>query len=66
MDGVTFLGAGVDHDADGQPGPTALGDDQADGNDDEDGVVFNTVLRPGPVGFARCHRLAAGPPERLD
>jgi hypothetical protein len=46
MDGVTFLGAGVDPEATGQPDPCALGDDN-DGNDDEDGVVFTSRLMPG-------------------
>ncbi len=43
-----FLGAGVDTELDGQPDPNALGDDN-DGNDDEDGVVFNTPLIPGNI-----------------
>ena len=46
IDGVTFLGAGVDAEADGQPDTGALGDDN-DGNDDEDGVLFTTALTPG-------------------
>ena len=46
LDGVTWLGAGVDADPDGQPDPNALGDDN-DGNDDEDGIVFGTSLAPG-------------------
>ncbi|MBC8426687.1 hypothetical protein H8E07_21445 [bacterium] len=41
-----YLGAGVDTEFDGQPEPQALGDDN-DGNDDEDGVIFNTLLVPG-------------------
>ncbi len=41
-----FLGAGVDAEADGQPDATATGDD-TDGNDDEDGVAFASVLVPG-------------------
>ena len=41
-----FLGNGVDPEADGQPNIPATGDD-ADGNDDEDGVAFVTLLLPG-------------------
>jgi hypothetical protein len=40
------LGATIDEDADGQPAVDALGDDN-DGNDDEDGVIFTTLLIPG-------------------
>jgi hypothetical protein len=36
----------IDPEFDGQPHPHALGDDN-DGNDDENGVVFNTPLVPG-------------------
>jgi hypothetical protein len=39
IDGVHYLGAGVDPDTDGQPDATATGDDN-DTNDDEDGVTF--------------------------
>lgn len=46
MDGVTFLGAGVDADSDGQPTAAANGDD-GDGNDDEDGVAFGGAMLPG-------------------
>ncbi len=48
LDGVTFLGAGVDPDPDGQPDPLALGDDN-DGNDDEDGITFGQILTGGPA-----------------
>ena len=41
-----FLGVAVDHDPDGQPDATATGDDN-DGNDDEDGVTFVTLIVPG-------------------
>ena len=45
-----FLGASVDPEPDGQPNATATGDD-IDGNDDEDGVAFTTLLIPGqPAG----------------
>lgn len=40
-----YLGNSVDNEPDGQPDPDALGDDN-DGNDDEDGVVFNGFLSP--------------------
>ena len=40
------LGSRVDIDMDGQPDPTATGDD-SDGMDDDDGVVFTTVLSAG-------------------
>ncbi|MBU1676193.1 hypothetical protein KKA85_10480 [bacterium] len=46
IDADWYLGAGVDSEPDGQPDPNALGDDN-DGNDDEDGVVFNSALIPG-------------------
>jgi len=37
----------LDPEPDGQPNPTATGDDILDGNDDEDGVVFTSPLIPG-------------------
>jgi len=40
------LGSAVDAEADGQPSVNANGDDGADG-DDEDGVVFTSLLIPG-------------------
>ena len=40
------LGARVDGEIDGQPNPSAAGDDLA-GSDDEDGVVFPATLTPG-------------------
>jgi hypothetical protein len=46
IDGLTFLGASVDPEPDGQPDPNALGDDN-DGNDDEDGVNFDWPLAVG-------------------
>jgi len=42
------LGAGVDAEKDGQPSAHADGDD-ADGNDDEDGVTFTSALIPGNI-----------------
>jgi hypothetical protein len=51
IDGITFLGVGIDADPDGQPDPNALGDDN-DGNDDEDGVTVIFPLSPGgTAGF---------------
>ena len=43
LDGVTFLGASVDAELDGQPNGTATGDD-LDGNDDDDGVTFTSSI----------------------
>ena len=37
-----YLGARVDPEADGQPDPLALGDDN-DGSDDDDGVIFSSL-----------------------
>ena len=42
-----FLGATIDPEADGQPAVDALGDDNLDGIDDEDGVVFTSLVNPG-------------------
>ncbi|MCB9157078.1 MAG: hypothetical protein H6645_08180 [Caldilineaceae bacterium] len=47
LDGVTFLGAGVDAEPDGQPSLSADGDDTAGAPDDEDGVTFNTPIMAG-------------------
>jgi hypothetical protein len=46
MDGLTYMGASVDAEPDGQQDPNALGDDN-DGNDDEDGVTFVWPCVPG-------------------
>jgi hypothetical protein len=49
LDGVTFLGQMVDAEADGQPHPNALGDDNNNAMD-EDGVQFNwPLLKGSPV-----------------
>ncbi len=48
IDGVTFLGASVDAEPDGQPDATATGDDN-DGNDDEDGIIFNQIMTGSPA-----------------
>ncbi|MBN1338860.1 MAG: hypothetical protein JXA03_06015 [Bacteroidales bacterium] len=46
IDGISFLGLQADGESDGQSCPNALGDD-SDGNDDEDGVTFNSGLLIG-------------------
>ncbi len=46
VDGVAYLGSTVDTELNGQPRPLALGDDN-DGNDDEDGVTFTSLIIPG-------------------
>lgn len=53
------LGALIDAEADGQPLPAGLGDDQA-GLDDEDGVVFKTLLMPGGIAGIEVTASAAG------
>jgi hypothetical protein len=42
-----FLGGAVDTESDGQPTPLADGDDLAGAPDDEDGVVFTSVVAQG-------------------
>ena len=42
-----MLGAKIDSEADGQPEPRALGDDNDANGDDEDGVTFTTALMQG-------------------
>ena len=46
LDGSTYLGEDVDAETDGLPGTIATSDD-ADANDDEDGIVFKTSIQPG-------------------
>jgi hypothetical protein len=41
------LGAGADPDLNGQPSELADGDDNDDGGDDEDGIVFTSLMLPG-------------------
>ncbi len=49
IDGITFLGALVDPEPDGQPEPMALGDDN-NNTADEDGIQFNwPLLKGSPV-----------------
>ncbi|HFQ94828.1 MAG TPA: hypothetical protein ENK32_12500, partial [Anaerolineae bacterium] len=47
IDGVTYLGAGVDADGNGQPTNGADGDDTDAAGDDEDGVQFGAPFTPG-------------------
>ena len=49
----------IDPEPDGQPHPHALGDDN-DGNDDENGVVFNTPLVPGKPAVVTVTASAPG------
>jgi len=55
-----YLGSSVDADADGQPNAAASGDDLLDGSDDEDGVVFTTMLMPGTTASVNVSASAAG------
>ena len=51
IDGVTYLGRRVDEELTGVPTPTALGDDNNPGRqDDEDGVAFLTPIMPSLPG----------------
>ena len=60
MDGITFLGASVDPDGDGQPDPNALGDDN-DEADDEDGITFDWALDQGnPCKLTAVASVAGG------
>ena len=59
IDGLTYLGAGVDGELDGQPNATALGDDSAD-SDDENGVTFLTPIMPGEQYQIRVNASVAG------
>lgn len=47
VDGMPFLGATVDFEPDGQPDSRALGDDNDNDGDDEDGIAFVNDLIPG-------------------
>ena len=42
-----YLGFSVDAEVDGQPNVDATGDDTLDGNDDEDGVFFDSIMCQG-------------------
>jgi hypothetical protein len=54
-----FLGALIDPEPDGQPSPDALGDD-TDGTDDEDGVVFTSLVVAGNVATVKVTASVAG------
>lgn len=54
------LGMSIDGEADGQPAPHALGDDEAD-TDDEDGVFFLNPLVPGQAGSVDIELTFSGP-----
>jgi uncharacterized repeat protein (TIGR01451 family) len=60
LGGGLFLGAAVDADADGQPTAAADGDDIDAGGDDEDGVVFTSVLLIGKSASISVTASAAG------
>ncbi len=50
IDPTFYLGAKIDGEPDGQPNPTATGDDvNPSTSDDEDGVAFTSALVPGQV-----------------
>jgi hypothetical protein len=55
-----FLGATIDPEADGQPDPNALGDDNYGIGDDEDGVVFTTLLMPNCPALVKVTASVAG------
>ena len=57
-----YLGAGADLDFDGQPSAAAVGDDEV-GEDDEDGVTFDTPIMIGESATITVNASAAG---RLD
>ena len=52
------LGATVDGDFDGQPHPNALGDN-LDGHNDNDGVVFTSLLVAGETGTLEVTAVSA-------
>jgi len=54
------LGAGVDADPDGQPDALALGDDERDEGDDDDGVSFDTPVMQGHTVTITVTASAAG------
>jgi hypothetical protein len=58
-----LLGAAIDAEIDGQPSATATGDDNNGVPDDEDGVVFTSLLVPGRQATVDVTASAAG---RLD
>ncbi len=59
VDGLTYLGASVDTEADGQPNASADGDDIAN-LDDEDGVTFLSALVAGTPAQVRITASTGG------
>jgi hypothetical protein len=59
LPGTLFLGTRLDAESDGQPDADALGDDTA-GNDDDDGVTFDSLLTPGGMGEVTVTASEAG------
>ncbi len=55
-----FLGSTIDGDPNGQPDPTATGDDVLDASDDEDGVAFTSTLNAGQPASVTVTASAAG------
>lgn len=55
-----FLGNLVDAEPDGQPDPTATGDDVLDGSDDEDGVTITNPLIPGQLALLQVNASVGG------
>lgn len=60
IDGVTYLGAAVDADPDGQPNANANGDDNDAQGDDEDGISFITWPVAGQLCTIRVTASTAG------
>jgi len=60
LGGALYMGAAVDADADGQPSGNATGDDTDAQGDDEDGVVFTSLLIPGVVTDVEIEATAPG------
>ena len=55
-----FLGVAIDAEANGQPDPNALGDDNNGVPDDEDGVVFTSPIIPGQAATVDVTASVAG------
>lgn len=59
-DSGLYLGAAIDSEADGQPNADATGDDTDPDGDDEDGVVFTSLLIPGELASVEVGASEAG------
>ncbi|MFH1120440.1 MAG: GEVED domain-containing protein, partial [Bacteroidota bacterium] len=59
IDGITYLGISVDAESNGQPNPMATGDDLMGVNDD-DGVVFTSLLIPGQAASVQVMASVSG------